>query len=259
MVETFKIGSPRSLTAAGGVLTFSAAGSWLIVDPGSDMAANLATGADWIVLDLTAPARDRPRQDNGPEAWSNQAHRAKLAVLLPGMGEPHAQAATALAVQLEACAVCAPALAGADVQQLDGLLRVEEARAGIARKTAIMAFLDTMALADGRSFRRASRRLLGLAINPHPALHRKSDVARFARAQLVLAAQAAGVLAIDSLSAVDEVDAFREDCMDARFNGFAGKLTRRRHQVGIINEVFGNESQAPEGRTSSNTSDPPSA
>jgi citrate lyase beta subunit len=258
MAETFKIGSPRSLTPAGKAFQSWRHRSWLIL-PLAEPVPKLAAQADWIVVDLTepgsvllqAPAILEHRLASGSQ---------KLAALLPCHGEPHAQAAVALARRLRSSAVVLSAAdGGADVQRLEVLLRVEEARSGDNAETAIIAMMSEAGLLAAASFQRSSSRLVAIGLRPAPpALDRQSIVARFARAQLILAARAAGVLAIDAASAAGDVDALGDECLEAFKNGFSGKLSCRPDQVETINDVFLDTIQ-PEGRTSSNTSEPPSA
>ena len=61
----------------------------------------------------------------------------------------------------------------------------------------------------------------------------------FPRAQIVLAAAAAGADAIDAVCTdLNDADALRRDCMRARAIGFRGKMAIHPKQVPVIHEVF---------------------
>jgi citrate lyase subunit beta/citryl-CoA lyase len=257
MAETFKIGSPRSLTLAAKALPSWRHRSWLIL-PYSEPVKERAIEADWIVMDMTEP--------EAVLLWSQiQAYRLpsgsqNLAVLLPSLAEPHAKAAVALAVKLQSSAVIlSRADNGADVQMLDVLLRVEEAQSAENGETAIIAMMSDAGVLSAASFLHSSSRLIAVGLQAdRPPLDTQNHVEQFARAQLNMAARAIGVLAIDAASATDDLDAFEDECLDAYLNGFAGKLSFRACQVETINYSFPDTVQ-PEGRTSSKTSAPPSA
>ncbi|TDK38633.1 hypothetical protein E2F50_00270 [Rhizobium deserti] len=258
MAETFKIGSPRSLTLAAKALQSWRHRSWLIL-PLSELAQKRPQEADWIVVDLTDPDSVSLEAPEIPEHGFTGGSQ-RLAALLPCWSAPHAQVALTRALQLRTSAVVLSAAEnGAEVQRLDVLLRVEEARIGLKGETAIVAMLSDAGLLAAASFRHSSSRLAAVALQAgQPPIDRRSHFSQFARAQLILAARAAGALAIDATSAATDPDAFRDECLDAYHSGFAGKFSVRPDQVATINNAFAATVQ-PEGRSSSNTSAPPSA
>jgi citrate lyase subunit beta/citryl-CoA lyase len=233
--------------------------SFLIVAPRFDPARAFATKADRIVIDLTS---FQPGADEADilAHWQSSHPDRRPDVLLPTFASGNTEAAVALAVRLRATMILQSVTRGADVQRLDVLLRVKEAQHGSRRETGIVAILDEAGLMAASSLQRCSHRLTGLALQPaDPMLDRQSDTARLRRAQLVLAARAANVLALDGPSPAEMPDEVRRECLDACRNGFSGALSRLESQVPVMNEVFEAAPQPETGRTSSKTSEPPSA
>lgn len=136
---------------------------------------------------------------------------------------------------------------GVDVQQLGGMLAVREARLGLGSgEIGIVAFIDSAAgLMNLASFRGASPRLIALVADAESLRHelggrRAPSVLATARANIVLAAAAAGILAIDgAASGPFDADASRAEAQAAFDDGFAGKVARRTDEVALYNEVFG--------------------
>ncbi|MGE7369432.1 hypothetical protein ACQKKX_10225 [Neorhizobium sp. NPDC001467] len=140
------------------------------------------------------------------------------------------------------------AQSGAELQHLDILLQVSEARAamtvGVTRIVA-MAGDNPHGLLAAASFSGKSQRLVGLgwdaaalAAAMGKAGRIGSDVATHARATLLLAAAAAGVTAIDTSETEEDAEDFRTSCLHAHAQGFGGKMTRKPSQVPIIRSVF---------------------
>lgn len=137
---------------------------------------------------------------------------------------------------------------GADLQHLDVLLQVSEARAGIAAGTTrivAMAGDNPHGLLAAASFAGKSKRLIGLGWDAGAlasAMGLKSglgaDVAASARATLLLAAAASGVAAIDTTELEIDAESFRAACLHARAQGFSGKMTGTPSQVPVIQSVF---------------------
>lgn len=137
---------------------------------------------------------------------------------------------------------------GADLQHLDVLLQVAEARAGMtARATRIVAMAgdNPHGLLAAASFADKSARLIGLgwdsaalAATMGAKAGLGADVAANARATLLLAAAAANVAAIDTADAEPDAGQFRANCLHARAQGFSGKMTGTPWQVPVIQSVF---------------------
>ncbi|MFB9950799.1 hypothetical protein ACFFP0_18260 [Rhizobium puerariae] len=233
--------------------------SWLLVEPSADIAKIRDAGADRIVVDLAASVDDWKAVAGFCTAWAEiEVHRPP-AFLLPPFSSGRTEAAAELAVRCGANHVfLAGARNGAEVQRLDVVLRVEELRSGRPpAATAIVALADDAGVLAAMSFERCSRRLSGLCWEAH--LDVRSDASRLARATIGLAASAAGVIALDSLSGTGDEAAFRKECLAARENGFTGKLCRDLRQIPIVNRIFVDYPAEPAGRDISKTSAPPSA
>ena len=135
---------------------------------------------------------------------------------------------------------------GADVQRLAAKLAVREARLGLeAGAVGIVAIVGDhpaglMALA---SFTGASSRLVALSGDAQ-ALRRSlgggaPGAVALARAQISLAAAAAGVLAFDgALAGPFDADAARAEAEAARAEGYAGKFARSLDEAAIYDETF---------------------
>lgn len=233
--------------------------SWLIVEPSADLARIHSSGADRIVLDLTGAAGPAKTAAHFCKTWKERYPNDRIDLLLAPFSSGDAEKGAELAVQLNANSVLLTgARSGADIQRLDVILRVAEVRTGaIAGSTGIVALASSAGILAASSFRRCSTRLraLGWEAQGDPL----SDTARLARVTIGLAASAAGVVALDSVSPVGDEAAFQSECLVARQNGFTGKLSRQHHQISIINRIFTDQASPSVGRTISKTSEPPSA
>lgn len=137
---------------------------------------------------------------------------------------------------------------GADIQHMDVLLQVAEARAGISIGTTriiAMAGDNPHGLLAAASFAGRRSRLialgwdvgaLALAMASENGLG--AEVAATARATLLLAAAAANVMAIDGMEPETDAETFHAACHHARAQGFYGKMTGTQSQVPVIQSVF---------------------
>jgi citrate lyase subunit beta / citryl-CoA lyase len=136
---------------------------------------------------------------------------------------------------------------GADVQHLGAKLAVFEARAGLP-DGALGVIASTAgapsAIFDLASFAGCSPRLRALAFD-REALAARLGVARgsapldLARSLFVLAAAAANVPALDApcRDAADP-ELLRKECLEARRDGFKGKLATTPAEIAVIEEIF---------------------
>ena len=143
---------------------------------------------------------------------------------------------------------------GQSLQHLGAKLAVKEAECGLADGfTRIIAGAAATAASIFTigTFAGASRRLKGLIWSSESlAAALGSPASRdlngclttpfaLARSLTLIAARAAGVLAIDEISAHPGAgDAFRRECEAARRDGFDAKMAIDRNQVEIINAIF---------------------
>lgn len=233
--------------------------SWLIVEPSADAAEVRSAGADRIVLDLTGVPGSWKMAAEFSEVWCDLYPDDRPDLLVPPFSSGDTEKGAELAVELNAKTILLTGVrSGADIQRLDVILRVAEARTGVvAGSTGIIALASSAGILAANSFERCSRRLRAIAWenqgNP------LSDTSRLVRATIGLAASAAGVTALDAASPTGDETAFRSECLTASENGFAGKLSRQYHQIPIINRIFADQVSPPVGRTISKTSEPPSA
>ena len=140
--------------------------------------------------------------------------------------------------------VC-PARHGSDVQQRGGELAVHEARHNMRDGGAkIIALIrEPAGLLQTASFIQASPRLIAIAWDARAlakALHAQEDSETLlqARSLVVMAARAAGVLALDSTSPDLTAENLRRACLEARRDGFDGKLAATQAQKTLIEETF---------------------
>jgi citrate lyase subunit beta/citryl-CoA lyase len=142
---------------------------------------------------------------------------------------------------------------GADVTHLSAKLRVHEAENGLAdgstRIIPLITETATGVLAAGTY--RPDPRLAGVtwgaedlsaaigARTSRDASGAYTDVFRLARALTILAASGAETVAIDTVFPnFRDLDAFRQECLEAERDGFAAKMAIHPAQVPVINEVF---------------------
>ena len=241
--------------------------SWLFVPGDSEkkLGKAVATGADMLILDLEdsvaaenkAAARDmagqclaahRQQVTGGKRqgrwvrinALDTSEWRDDLRAVMPGGPD----------------GIMLPKSAGPEsVQQLSAEIYELESRAGLAPNSVkilpLVSETATSALTIARYADAAMPRLAGLtwgaedlsaaigATRKRDAQGRWTDTFRYARTQTLLAAHAAGVMAIDTLHA-DFADAkgLKRAAEEARADGFAGMLAIHPAQVEIINQAF---------------------
>lgn len=216
-------------------------------DRARDLDAGLASGADALILDLTA----------GPQA------RAIAAGWLAGLGDGprtliyvrvHGLASGLTDADLDAVMPAGPhgivlprAVGAADVQRLGVKLGLREAEHGLMDgATRILAVVGDSArgLLTIGTVPGASSRLAGIAWDSGALAgdlgteSARDEAGRWtapfvqARATTLLAAAAAGVPAIDGPWPGDE------DCAAARRDGFAGRIALDPRQIAAINRAF---------------------
>ena len=231
--------------------------SWLLVHPSVDPAVILGSGADRIVADLTGPPESWQALEDLHGFWAQAP--TPLCVLLPPFSSGRTEAAVEMAVRTGVDSVLlAGARSGADIQRLDVVLRVAEAKAGRSGSdTSIVALADAAGIIAAKSFQRCSRRFSGLGWHVEGVFSPSSDIVSLARGTVGLAAAAAGVMAVDTISDDTDETGLTSACIAARDSGFHGTISRLTSQIPIINQVFSDQLSA--GRVISKTSDPPSA
>ena len=238
--------------------------SWLFVPGDSETKLGKAAGlgADVVIVDLedavAPPAKPQARllakawlerhsgADAGPSCWlrinalDTPLWREDLAVAMPG--RPHG--------------IVVPKAAGPEqLQALAGELATLEQRHGIApgstRIVPLVSETPAAALGIAAYATAAQPRLAGLtwgaedlsaalgASRKRDAQGRWTDTFRFVRAQVLLAAHARGVMAIDTLHAeFRDLDGLARVAAEARADGFAGMLAIHPSQVPVINAAF---------------------
>lgn len=142
---------------------------------------------------------------------------------------------------------------GVDVTHLSAKLRVHEAENGLADgSTRIIPLItETAAGVLAAGTYRPESRLAGVtwgaedlsaAIGARAARDASgtyTDVFRLARALTILAASATDTAAIDTVFPnFRDLDAFRQECVEAERDGFTAKMAIHPAQVAVINEVF---------------------
>jgi citrate lyase subunit beta/citryl-CoA lyase len=238
--------------------------SWLFVPGDSQTKLDKAPtcGADVVIVDLedavAPPAKPharvmtrgwlerRGRQPDGPACWvrinplDTQLWREDLAAVMSGKPE----------------GIIVPKAAGPEqLQALAGELSLHEPRNGIAPgATRILPLVsETPAAALGIAGYASAGlpRLAGLTwgaedLSAAIGASRKRDergywldAFRYVRAQVLLAAHARGVLAIDTLHAeFRDIDGLKRIAAESYSEGFSGMLAIHPSQVPVINEAF---------------------
>jgi citrate lyase subunit beta/citryl-CoA lyase len=213
------------------------------------------SGLDVAILDL---------EDGVPPAAKDDARRAVADTLArPSPGGPlrfvRIQRALSEAGAADLDAVVRPGLHGvmaAKVRRADEVawladeLDERERRAGVAAGTVriIPSIESAAALVEAPRIAASSARVIGLmfgsedfALDLGLPTEREGEAAEllYARSATVVAAVAAGKLAIDGIWPAFEDDAgLRADSAQARRLGFAGKTLIHPRQIAIVNEVF---------------------
>lgn len=205
----------------------------IVADPASWEAA-LECGADALIAEAAA----------GPPPAAHPA----LYLRLPALDEDGALDALKAAAALRPRGVAAPLASGAEAQRLGARLAVEEARLGLedgALKILAFATESPEAIFGLPSYRGASSRLVGLVCAVAPlaaalrAERRDAGPLRLARDLMLIAARAAGILALDAPYAdADDLDGLRAEARAARADGFDGKLALSAAQAGVIDQAF---------------------
>jgi citrate lyase subunit beta / citryl-CoA lyase len=226
-------------------------------DDEAKLAAALSSGADAIVinLDLVASAKARARALTARFLKDARARSGApaLMVRVSALGEETDRDLDAVMPAAPTAIMLPRSLNGASVQRLSTKLAVREALCGLKDGgTRIIAVADTARAVLGiAAYHGSSARLIGLGWDAEPlradiGAHRRSDAkgaysgpCQLARDLTILAATAAGLLAIDAPFAnPTDADGLRAEAFAARRDGFACKMAIDPAQTRIINEAF---------------------
>lgn len=234
--------------------------SWLIVP--ADIEAKLAkvpaAGADVVVLDLSSieePAKAAARGNAyqfllRAEHQLGQGKRFARWVRINPIGSPHWKEDLDAAIAGKPDGIVLPRAMGAQqVQALAAEVYELEQKAGAVHNSVRIVpqvgDAPEAALMIPQFLQDPHPRILGLSFDAHAlaaAMHMASadnDATRAVRAQLLLAAKARGLMAIESASGlVKQVDALTAAVRRARANGFDGMMARHPSQVPVIDDIF---------------------
>ena len=221
----------------------------------------LVSGADALIIDLEdfivpdCKAAARGTAAEFVKAAVARTPRPRILVRINGLTTGLTDADLDAVVPAQPDAIMLPkAEGGASVIHLDAKLAVREALSGLSDghvKIVPLVTETAQSLFLAGTYRGSSRRLIGLTWGAEDlsadlgaeanrgADGRFLEPYRFARTLCLAASAAAAVQAIDTLS-VDfrNAAALREECEEARRDGFTGKLAIHPAQVPIINEVL---------------------
>lgn len=213
-----------------------------------------ASGADTLLLDLedaVAPDRkEEARQIVARALAEGGFGESELAVRVNAPGTPHFEADLAAVIGAGGRTILVPkAEDPAEIVRIDQRLRHLVAQAGKGDRVArLLLLVETpagvvSAVAIGRAAPAIEALCFGhadfcLAMGLGEA-DATRGIAYHARCDLVIAAKAAGVVAIDCVHlAVKDEGAFREDAELGRSLGFDGKLCIHPRQAEIANQVY---------------------
>ena len=231
--------------------------SLLFVPADSDrkIAKAMTTDADALILDLedaVAPANKDSARRIAASVLS-QRERAQVGVRVNAIDTPWFLDDLVAVAPLRPDFVMLPKCSGPDdIVRLCHHLDLLAAQAGIeADGIGILPLVtESAAAVQSCDFRGASPRLMGLCfaaedlstdlgIAPRSASGRLRAPLWLARATVLLAAKAAGVMAIDTPYPVPgDIDGLRRDCAEAAADGFCGKLCIHPEQLAIANGIF---------------------
>ncbi|HWK95465.1 MAG TPA: CoA ester lyase [Pseudolabrys sp.] len=230
-------------------------------DAGAKLDKAMASGADAVIIDLEdsiSPERKPAAREAAREylkAHIGKAERPRLFVRINGLDTGMTDADLESILPGKPDAVLFPkAEGGESVVHLDAKLTAQEAIAGVTAGS-IKVLAQNVESAAGLflagTFKDASPRLIGMTWGPEDlsaelgAESNRDDKGiltepyRFARSVCLFGAAAAKLPAIETVY-VDfrNSEGLRRDTIDARRDGFTGRLAIHPAQVPVINEVF---------------------
>ncbi|TCR82217.1 citrate lyase subunit beta/citryl-CoA lyase [Rhizobium sp. BK376] len=233
--------------------------SWFLAPAGNEtkLVEGLASNADAFVLDLSqAQAVNAEEARRAAANFLRQNHSSPMVfyIMTHASGSDLLQGDLEALVPFEPAGIVLPhADGGSDLQQLDVMISVQEALAGLpVGRTKIVALTGDhagVAFSAG-SYRAKSQRLEALGwwadraagnigVNRlHESNGRLAAPLEAVRTLTLLGASTAGVGAIDTPSAAMDIEHFRVECDSARGDGFAGKIAISAEQAAVINTVF---------------------
>jgi citrate lyase subunit beta/citryl-CoA lyase len=236
--------------------------SLLFVPGDSDrkLAKGFQSGADLVIVDLedsVAPANKAAARTIAADFMRSLDRDAapKIYVRINDLSTGLADADLAAVLASRPDGIMLPKCnASADVTQLSAMLRVHEADNGLPDgQTKIIALITETAagVLSASTYRDPNPRLTGVtwgaedlsasvgASSTRDGNGRYTDVFRLARAVTILGASIADVAAIDTVFVnFRDVEALRQECIEAERDGFTAKMAIHPAQVPVINEVF---------------------
>lgn len=230
--------------------------SFLFV-PGSDerkLAKAASLGADAVILDLedaVAPARKAEARTRIHALLQAQdAPGIEWLIRLNGVSTPHFEADVEASVRAGPDALVIPKVdSPAVLQQVDArLAHAEQASARPAGWLKLFALVESArGILNARAIAAATPRLLGLLLGHVdlsadlgiPAGRAGEGIAHHARCQLVLAARAEGVDAVDTIFLnIRDHEGLQAEAAQAAALGFVGKLAIHPAQLPVIHGAF---------------------
>lgn len=223
------------------------------------LAKSLDSGADALIVDLedsVAPERKVAARATARDFLQSAAGaQLRLYVRVNDLGTEWVDDDIAAIMPAAPDGIMLPKCAGPqDVARLAARLRVAEAESGLDDGATMILPIITetpQALLGASGYVNLSGRLAGLtwgaedlsaaigARATRDASGRYTDLFRYARLATILAAAAADVAAIDTVSPdFRDLDAFRRNCEEGARDGFTGRMAIHPAQVPVINEVF---------------------
>ena len=195
--------------------------------------------ADAVIFDLedaVAPEAKDDARDHLADALGRDWGRKLRLVRVNGAGTPWHGADLALAERTRPDAVLLPKVGGAEAVAL--------AAGALPGQVAVWAMIETPAGVLAAPAIAAAPRMGGLVMGTNDLAkelrsHGRSALA-YALQRTVLAARAAGIVAIDGVcNAFRDEDALRAECAEGRAFGFDGKSLIHPLQIAVANAAFG--------------------
>jgi citrate lyase subunit beta/citryl-CoA lyase len=210
-------------------------------------------GADAVAVDLEdgTPEREKPAARRGlARAVSGLRARGLPSLLFVRVNDaasPHADADLQAALETDIDGLVVPKLdAPSDLQRFGAALSAA-GRAPGRRPLVLVGLLETMAgVIDAGAIAAADPHLCALGFGGEDFIRevggRRTPEGRevlYARSRVVLAARAAGLLALDQVVVeIRDAAQFRRDGVEGRNLGYTGKMCLLPRQVALANEIF---------------------
>jgi len=206
--------------------------------------------ADWVILDLedAVPPHEK---DTGrvmvAEALRSGSYQAQVIVRVNGFNTGQTEQDLTAIVLPGVAAICLPKVESQDeVEQLEGLLGQLERQRGLDAPGIFLMIETALGVLNAYAIARASRRVSALCFGGEDFCRdmgavrtKEGQEITFARGQMLLAAKAAGVAAIDTVyTDLNDLSGLQAETRSMRGLGYDGKLLIHPAQIEPVHLAF---------------------